>query len=47
MAGAPESFYVRLENREMFAKPNIYCGSRVCKRKNRPKRLISALAFYL
>ncbi len=33
MADAPESLYVRLENREIIAKPNIDCGSRVCKRK--------------
>ena len=33
MAGGPESLYVRLENREMVTSANIYCGSRVCKRK--------------
>jgi len=32
MAGAPESLYVRLENREMVAIGNIYCDSRVCKK---------------
>jgi hypothetical protein len=33
MAGPPESLYVWLENREMVTSANIYCGSRVCKRK--------------
>lgn len=33
MAGAPESLYVWLENREMVTSANIYFGGRVCKRK--------------
>jgi len=33
MAVAPESLYVRLENREMFAIGNIYCVSRGGKKK--------------
>ena len=33
MAGAPESLHVWLENREMVAVDNIYCGNRVFKRK--------------
>ncbi len=42
MAGAPESLYVWLENREMIAMGNIYCGGRVCKRKNVPETAIKA-----
>jgi hypothetical protein len=37
MAGALESLQVWLENRENVAMGNIYCGSRVCKRKNVPE----------
>jgi len=33
MAGAPESLYVRLENQEIVAMGNIYCGRRVGKKK--------------
>jgi hypothetical protein len=33
MTGAPESLHVWLENREMVSMGNIYCGSRVCKKK--------------
>jgi hypothetical protein len=33
MAGVPESLYVRLENREIYAKSNIYCGRQGGKTK--------------
>jgi hypothetical protein len=44
MAGAPESLYVRLENRKIVAMGNIYCGSRVCKKKNCLQTAIKAYA---